>query len=83
MTARDYASVFGAALAQQLARHSLRQADLAKTTGTDPAYISRLANRSSPSPEWVEIIADATKATDEERATLHIAAARAKGYRIP
>jgi transcriptional regulator with XRE-family HTH domain len=80
---KDYASVFGAALAEQLARHKLTQTDLAKARGVSPAYISRLASKSAPSPEWVDLIADTTKATEEERAKLHTAAARTRGYRIP
>ncbi len=80
---RDYAKAFSHALNQQLASRSLRQVDLATKVGVTPAYINRLANGGSPSPEWVDLIADFTKATDEERTRLHVAAARAKGYKIP
>lgn len=79
----DYADAFSAALAEQLARHSLRQSDIARANGVTAAYISRLANSASVSPEWVDLIADTMNASDEERARLHVAAARAKGYRIP
>lgn len=74
--------MFGAALADQLARHSMRQSDIAKTAGVSQAYVSQLANSSSVSPQWVDIIAAATHASEDERQKLHQAAARARGYRV-
>jgi transcriptional regulator with XRE-family HTH domain len=78
----DYADAFSAALAEQLTRRSLRQTDLAKARGVSPAYINRLANGGSVTPESADMIADAMNATDEDRRKLHVAAARARGYRI-
>ena len=75
-------AAFSAALTEQLARHSLRRSDLAKASGVTPAYISRLANDLTPSPEWVDILADVLKASETERTELHRAAARSKGYRV-
>lgn len=83
MTKRDKNNAaFGAALVEQLERHSLRQIDLAKASGVSEAYISRLANHITPSPKWVEFVANFTKATEEERATLHRAAVKDLGYKI-
>lgn len=76
------AAAFSAALTEQLARHRLRQSDLARATNVSRSYINRLAKELAPSPEWVEIIANATCATDVERSALHRAAARGKGYKV-
>ena len=79
----DYATAFGAALSEQLSKRKMQQSDLARQTGVTSAYISRLANgASSPSPQWVDLIADTLKLPDHERGRLHAAAARAKGYRV-
>ena len=50
---------FGAALEEQLARHSLRQSDLAKAVGVSRAYVNQLANGvAKPSPQWAGAVAD-------------------------
>lgn len=82
MAQRDNNAVFAAALTEQLARHGLRQKDLAKASGVSAPYISRLTNDLTASPEWCDKLADALKASDEERMALHRAAARSKGYKI-
>lgn len=73
---------FAAALTEQLARRSLRQSDIASANGVTRTYMSKLMNTDTPSPEWVEIIANTLKASDEERRTLHQAAAARAGYKI-
>lgn len=79
---KDYKDAFSDALAEQLARRSLRQSDLAHQNGVSQAYISRLTKGGSVSPQWCDLIADSMKTTEAERRLLHVAAARAKGYRI-
>lgn len=79
----DYASAFGKALDEQLSRTSLRQADLARATSVSPAYINRMMTGSqSVSPRWADLVADVLKATPNERAKLHRAAAEAAGYKL-
>lgn len=73
---------FGGLLQTYLARRSMRPVDLAATCGVHKSYISRLMKYAGASPEWVDRIAAAINATDEERTALHFAAARAHGYRV-
>lgn len=74
--------VFGQLLIAQLTKRSMRQSDLAAACGVHRSYISRLINYDGPSANWVDQIAAAINATDEERTALHFGAARAQGYRI-
>lgn len=79
----EYAAAFGAALNDQLSKRQMRQSDLARATGVTSTYINRLASGyASPSPEWVDLIADTLKLQKRERGRLHAAAARSRGYRI-
>ncbi len=73
---------FGKTLIFLLEKHQVRQTDLAAMCQVHRSYISRLIKYDGPSPEWVDKIAAAINATDEEQAALHLSAARARGYRI-
>lgn len=75
-------TAFATALVEQLGRHGLKQADLAKTGGVSQAYISRLANSGVPSANWVNTIAANTTASPVERYQLHVAAAQSRGYDV-
>jgi len=75
-------AVFSTALTGYLARHPISQSEMAKVSNVSRAYINKLANGATPSPEWCDLIAEITQATEEERRTLHRAAAISKGYRI-
>lgn len=78
-----FRDAFGAALDKQLKQRGLSQAALARRVGTSRSYLNQtMQGHKTPSPEWADKIADATNMTEEERETLHKAAARAAGYRI-
>lgn len=72
---------FGAALDAQLRTRGVTRTKLAAATGVSNAYVTKLT-KSAPSPEWVEIVAEAIGASDYEKLELHLAAARDRGYKI-
>jgi plasmid maintenance system antidote protein VapI len=79
----DYATAFGKALAEQLSSRQLRQNDLANATGVTPGYVNRLVRgKIKASPAWADLVADVTKASEQERLKLHRAAASDRGYQL-
>lgn len=75
--------LFAANVANMLSSRSMTQSDLASATDVSAKYVNHLMNgRKTPSPEWVEIIANTLNASPQERTDLHRSAAMAKGYKI-
>src|SRR3954470_3560388 len=83
-TDRDkYASAFGKALDEQLARSSMRQSDVAKRTGVSPAYVNRLmTGKAKASPQWVDLVSRTLDLPAREERKLHVAAARDAGFKV-
>ena len=82
-TRRSYATLFAAALGQQLEPKGIRQADLARLTGRSPSYVNHtIAGRKAVSAEWVNVVAHAIECSDKERRKLHRAAALDAGFDI-
>lgn len=80
---KKYKTAFGEALAEQLERRQVTQSELAKAANVSNTYANHtMAGRKSASPQWADLVADVLKLSDKERAELHRAAARDKGYKI-
>ena len=77
-----YASAFGKALDEQLARRSMRQSDLARATKASPAYINRMMTHAKVSPEWADLVAEVLHLAPPDRERLHKAAAVTWGYKL-
>lgn len=78
-----YKTAFGQALAEQLARRHLRQADLARATSSTPGWVNKtMTGAKAASPGWADLIADVLGLGPEERRRLHYAAARDAGFKL-
>lgn len=77
----DYASAFGAALDRQLAKRSMRPADLAAALNVSPAYVSRVRSGTvTVSASNATKFAEAIGANAEGYNALLNAAATASGF---
>jgi transcriptional regulator with XRE-family HTH domain len=66
-----------------LSQSNVSQSALSRELGVSRAYVSYLATgKKQPSAERADEIADAVKASDEDRTKLHVAAARDLGFKI-
>lgn len=73
----------GTAVSSTLAAVGRSQPSLAREVKCSTAYVNHvITGRRSPSGEWVDLIAAALEMSPEERAKLHLAAARRAGYNI-
>lgn len=79
----DYASAFGRALDEQLAKRGMRQSEIAAATAHSPSYVNQTMTGKKPvPPQWVDLVADVIRATPEERAHMHRGAALDHGFKI-
>ena len=78
-----YASPFGASVSVALAGARMTQTELAAKTGRSTAYVNQLiTGHKTPSPEWVDFIADTLNLSPRQREGLHVAAAKQHGFKL-
>jgi cyanate lyase len=66
-----------------LNQRRMSQLDLAEPVGKSAAYTNQtITGRKSASPQWVNLIAETLKLSENERIALHRAAAKDQGYEI-
>ena len=76
-------SAFGEAASAELEARQLAQNDRAELTNKSAAYVSQTFTGEKPvSPGWANLVADVLKLTPKQRAKLHRAAAKDRGYEI-
>lgn len=81
---RAFDTEFGAAVSVELAKAQLSQTALAEQVGTAKSYVSAVLNGTKPAgARWADLIADALKLNEADRARLHLHAARDAGYKLP
>lgn len=78
---------FGEFLAEKIRSEGYRQTELARTVKASTAMVNHVVSgRKVPPPKWVDLIADVTGCSDEERLELHRRASRdllrKKGYQF-
>lgn len=74
---------FGGLVLDLMSNSGVNQPQVAETLGVSTQYVNKLTTgRQKPSPEWVDLIASAVAATDEQRVELHRAAAEDHGFRL-
>jgi transcriptional regulator with XRE-family HTH domain len=79
----DAKTKFSETFGGYLDRRSMTQSSVADATGTSRAYVSSVSTGKKPvGPTAVDNLADAIKATDEERTNLHRAAAIDAGFKL-
>jgi transcriptional regulator with XRE-family HTH domain len=78
-----YDTDFGASVSKSLAEARLTQSGLAERTGQSPAYINQvITGRKKPSPQWIDMVANALNLSERERVHLHRQAAKAHGFTL-
>jgi len=78
-----YDTAFGASTSEFLAKRRMTQLDLTKAVGKHPAYTNQvLTGIRRPSPEYVDLVANALGLSDKERVVLHRAAAKDHGFKL-
>ena len=76
-------SAFGTALSMLLAGREMSQSTLARKMGKSIAYLNQtMTGVKKAQPGFVDLVADALSLPPEQRAALHQAAAKDKGYKI-
>lgn len=76
-------TAFGASVSHALAEANLTQVDLAQLTGNSVSYVNQtLTGLKTPSPEWVDIVANTLKLQADMKTKLHQSAAKDAGYKI-
>jgi transcriptional regulator with XRE-family HTH domain len=76
-------SEFGKNVSKLLRQRNLTQEGLAFAIGRSQSYTNQVINgQKAPSAQWADLVADVLKLTQEERKTLHAAAARDNGFKI-
>jgi len=79
----DKRTVFGSTIQDILVATGSSQAALASGIGCSRSYVNHtMAGRKVASPEWVNLVADTLKLSEDKRAELHRAAAKDAGYEI-
>jgi cyanate lyase len=74
---------FGKNVSKHLRQRNLTQESLAVAAGRSQSYTNQVINgQKAPSARWADLVADILKLTQEERKTLHAAAARDNGFKI-
>ena len=74
---------YGTSVRQALAEAQSTQTALAGSVGTSVSYVNRtLTGAASPSPEWIDTVADALNVSDDMRVTMHRSAAMDAGYKL-
>lgn len=82
MTKTNYSN-FGTSVSNLLTEARTTQTALAGTANISQPYLNQmLTGKKSPSPEWVEIIANSMKLSKKKRRELHIAAAKDYGFKL-
>ena len=76
-----YDTAFGASTSKLLAKRRMTQLDLTNAVGKHPAYTNQvLTGGRRPSPEYVDLVANALGLSDQERIALHRSAAKDYGF---
>lgn len=74
---------FGRSVSNTLADLDLTQNDLSERLGKNPKYVNHtMTGYRKPSAEYVELVANALKLSEEQRIKLHRAAALDNGFKL-
>lgn len=78
-----YSSEFGASVSTALAEAKLTQNELAAEIKASPSHLNQMmTGRKTPTPKWVDLVADTLRLQGDRRKMLHSAAAKDAGYNI-
>jgi hypothetical protein len=75
-------NAFGESVSGVLADRRMTQSGLAAELDVTVAYVNQTMISKAASPRWADLVADVLKMSSQQRADLHVAAAKDAGYKI-